>query len=108
MQQIDRIRVYTDRIPRVLVKSCFCRGLLGNMKERPTCHDYIEIITNRIIFYNLEDSRRGGRPRGANPRAPALPPWPIRLPLADLAPSTLRINLNHIIKVGLIRRPTFI
>ena len=58
MQIIARIRVYTDRIPRVLVKVYFCRGLLGNMEERPICHDYIEIITNRVIFYNLEDSRR--------------------------------------------------
>jgi len=29
------------------------------MEERPTCHDYIEIITNRTIFYNLEDYKRG-------------------------------------------------
>ena len=72
MQLIARIRVYTDRIPRVLVKVYFCRGLSKTMEKRPTCHDYIEIITNHATFYNLEDSRRGEKPRGANPRAPAL------------------------------------
>ena len=111
MQLIARIRVYTNRIPQVLVKVCFYKELSGNMEERPTRHDYIEIITNRAIFYTLEDSEeagRSGRPRGANPRASALAPWPIWLPFADLAPPTLRINLNHIIKVGLIQRPTFI
>jgi len=45
------------------------------MEEKPTCHDYIEIITNRAIFYNLEDSRRGRKKReaeGPNPRVAAL------------------------------------
>jgi len=61
MQLTTRIRVYTERIPQVLVKVYFCRGLSGNMEERPTCHDYIEIIINNAIFYTLEDSRRGGK-----------------------------------------------
>jgi len=70
MQLIARIRVYTNRISRVLVKVCFCRGLLGNTEKRPTCHDYIEIITNRAIFYNLEDFRRGGKKQEAKGRQP--------------------------------------
>jgi len=68
----------------------------------------IRVYTDRIMG-------RSGKPRGANLRAPAvgggapaLAPWPMRLPLANLAPSTSRINLNYTIKVGLIRRPTFI
>jgi len=70
MQLIARIRVYTDRTPQVLVEVCFCRGLSGNMEERPTCHDYIEIITNCSIFYTIEDSRRGGKKREAEGRQP--------------------------------------
>ena len=27
------------------------------MEERPTCRDYIEILTHRATFYHLEDSR---------------------------------------------------
>jgi len=52
------------------VKVYFCRGLLGIMEERPTCHDYIEIITNSVIFYTLEDSRRGGKKWEAEGRQP--------------------------------------
>ena len=44
------------------------------MEERPTCRDYIEILTCRAIFYHLEDStshgneREGDRARGQGAR----------------------------------------
>ena len=61
MQPTPRLRVLSDRIPRVLVFVYFCRGLSGNKEERPTCRDYIEISTHRAIFYHLEDSRSHGK-----------------------------------------------
>ena len=57
MQPTPRLRVLSDRIPRVLVFVYFCRGLLGNMEENPTRRVYIEILTCAAIFYHLEDSR---------------------------------------------------
>jgi len=77
MQPTPRHRVLPDRIPRVLVFVYFCRGLSGNMEERPTRRVSIEILTYRAIFYHLEDSRshenkRGGdraRGQGAYPGA---------------------------------------
>ena len=60
MQTTPRLRVLIDRIPRVLVFVYFCRGLSGNIEERPTRRVYIEILTCRIIFYHLEDSRSHG------------------------------------------------
>ena len=57
MKSTSRLRVLSDRIPRVLVFVYFCRGLLGNTEERPTCRDYIEILTCRAIILHLEDSR---------------------------------------------------
>ena len=51
MKSTSRLRVLSDRIPRVLVLS-------GNMEERPTRRDYIEILTCRAIILHLEDSRR--------------------------------------------------
>jgi len=60
MQLTPRLRVLSDRIPRVLVFVYFCRGLLGNTKEKPTRRVYIEILTCRAIFYHLEDSRSHG------------------------------------------------
>jgi len=60
MQPKPRLRVLSDRIPRVLVFVYFCSGLSGNKEERPTCRDYIEISTHRAIFYHLEDSRSHG------------------------------------------------
>ena len=60
MQPTPRLRVLSDRIPRVLVFVYFCRGLSGNMEERPTRRVYIEILTCRAIFYHLEDSRSRG------------------------------------------------
>jgi len=60
MKSISRLRVLSDRILRVLVFVYFCRGLPGNMEERPTRRDYIEILTSRAIILHLEDSRSHG------------------------------------------------
>ena len=57
MEPTPRLRVLSDRIPRVLVFVYFYGGLSGNMEERPTRRVYIEILTCRAIFYHLEDSR---------------------------------------------------
>jgi hypothetical protein len=57
MKSTSRLRVLSDRIPRVLVFVYFCRGLSGNKEERPTRRDYIEISTCRAIILHLEDSR---------------------------------------------------
>ena len=56
-----RLRVLSDRIPRVLVFVYFCRGLSGNTEERPTHRDYTEILTCRAIILHLEDSRSHGK-----------------------------------------------
>ena len=61
MQPTPRLRVLSDIIPRVLVFVYFCRGLSGNKEERPTCQDYIEISTHRVIFYLLEDFTSHGK-----------------------------------------------
>ena len=60
MQSTSRLRVLSDRIPRVLVFVYFCRGLSGNMEERPTRQVYIDILTCRAIILHLEDSRSHG------------------------------------------------
>jgi len=65
MQLIPRLRDLSDRIPRVLVFVCFCRGLSGNMEERLTRRVYIEILTCALIFYHLDDSRSHGNEREA-------------------------------------------
>ena len=76
MQPTPGLRVLSDRIPQVLMFVYFCRGLLGNMEERTTCRVYIEILTCRAIFLNLEDSRSHGnereseRARGQGARPP--------------------------------------
>jgi len=57
MQPTPRLRVLSDKIPRVLVFVYFCRGLSGNIEERPTRRDYIEILTCHTIILHLEDSR---------------------------------------------------
>jgi len=57
MQPTSKIRVSSDRIPRVLVFIYFFRGLSGNMEERPTRHVYIEILWPSTIFYNEMDLR---------------------------------------------------
>jgi len=65
MQSTPRFRVLSDRILRVSVFVYFCRGLSGNMEERPTRRVYIEILMCRTIFYHLEDSRSHGNEREA-------------------------------------------
>jgi len=60
MQLTPRLRVLSDKIPRVLVFVYFCRGLSENTEERPTRRVYIEILTCRAIFYHLEDSGSHG------------------------------------------------
>jgi len=78
MQPTPRLRVLSDRIPRVLVLVYFYRGLSGNMEERHTRRVYIEILTRRTIFCHLEDSRshgierEGERARGQGARPPPL------------------------------------
>jgi len=98
MQLTPRLRVLFDRIPRVLVFVYFCRGLSGNMEERPTRRVYKEILSCVPIFYHLEESRShenereaeraGGRAPTLPPRAPALLQGPIRSRLVDYAPPT--------------------
>ena len=61
MKSTSRLRVLSDRIPRVLVFVYFCRGLSGNTEERPTRRDYIEILTCRAIILHLEDSTSHGK-----------------------------------------------
>ena len=83
MKSRSRLRVLSDRIPRVLVFVYFCRGLSGNMEERPTCRGYVKILTYCAIILHLEDSRSheteaeakrgqtlGGRPVGQGARPP--------------------------------------
>jgi len=85
MQATPRIRVLSDRIPRVLLFIYFCRGLSGNMEERPTRQVYIEILTCAPIFLGLEESRshtneweverahrQGARPTPLGARPPLL------------------------------------
>jgi len=57
MKSTSRLRVLSNKIPRVLVFVYFCRGLSGNTEERPIRRDYIEISTCRAIILHLEDSR---------------------------------------------------
>ena len=57
MKSTSRLRVLSDRIPRVLVFVYFCRGLSGNKEGRPTCRDYIEILMSTAIILHVEDSR---------------------------------------------------
>jgi len=61
MKSTSKLRVLSDRIPRVLVFVYFCRGLTGNTEERPTRRDYIEISMCRAIILHLEDSRSHGK-----------------------------------------------
>ena len=76
MKSTSRLRVLSDRIPRVLVFVYLCRGLSGNKEERPTRRDYIEISTCHAIILHLEDSRSHGKEaeaerglaQGARPR----------------------------------------
>ena len=98
MQLTPRLRVLSDKIPRVLVFVYFCRGLSGNTEERPTRRVYIEILTCCAIFYHLEDSRchgnerEGDRAWGQGARPPPLGARPVPESnlerLADYAPPT--------------------
>ena len=98
MQPTPRLRVLSDRIPRVLVFVYFCRGLSGNTEERPTRRVYIEILTCRTILYHLEASRSHGnkaeaeRPQGQgarpSPEGARPPPWTNRVKFGDHAPPT--------------------
>jgi len=78
MQPTSRIRVLSDKDPRVLVFVYFCRGLSGIMEERPTRRVYIEILTCCAIIQHLEESRIHGnereadRARGQGARPPSL------------------------------------
>jgi len=78
MQSTSRLRVLSDRIPRVLVFVYFCRGLSGIMKERTTRRVYIETLTCTAIIQHLEESRSHGnereaeRTRGYGARPPPL------------------------------------
>ena len=78
MQPTPRLRVLSDRIPRILVFVYLCRGLSGNMEERSTRRVYIEIIMCRAIFPKLEESRshrnerEAERARGQGARPPPL------------------------------------
>ena len=116
MQPTPRLRVLSDRIPRVLVFVYFYKGLSGNVEERPTHQVYIEILMCCAIFYHLEESRSHGnereadRARGQGARPP---PLGARPPLVanqgeshGLCSTTFEENRS--IKVGLIRRPIFI
>ena len=76
MKSTSRLRVLSDRIPRVYVFVYFCTGLSGNMEERPTRRNYMEILTCRVIILHLQDSRSHGNEaeaerslaQGARPR----------------------------------------
>ena len=117
MKSTSRLRVLSDRIPRVLVFVYFCRGLLGNTEERPTCRDYIEMSTCRAIILHLKTKEAKGtkrRPNGDWPWAPAQEiraPVPLQSPIRtlfwDQAPPTQRIKDNRSINVGLIQWPIF-
>ena len=63
MQPTSRLRVLSDRIPRVLVFVYLCRGLSGIMEERPTSQDYIEKLTCHAIILHLEESISHGNER---------------------------------------------
>jgi len=78
MQPTPRLRVFSDRIPRVLVFVYFYRGLSGNTEERPTHRVYIEILTCCTIFYHLEDSISHGKEAEAE-RSQALGARPVDL-----------------------------
>ena len=91
MKSTSRLRVLSDRVPRVLVFVYFCRGLSGNTEERPTRRDYIEILTCRTIILHLEDSRSHVKEAEAE-RGQALGAHPVDLgarPLTELDQDSL-------------------
>ena len=57
-------------------------GYQKENQRRPTCHDYIEIKTERVKLYNLEDSRRQTLEAGAH-----LAGWPVGRPKGGSRPT---------------------
>ena len=100
MKSTSRLRVLSDRIPRVLVFVYFCRGLSGNIEERPTCRDYVKILTCCAIILHLEDSRsheteaeaKRGQRQGARP--PALGARPLQESNQDSALREISTDLK--------------
>ena len=98
MQPTPRLRVLSNRIPRVLVFVYFYRGLSRNTEERPTRRVYIEILMCRAIYYHLKDSRSHGNKveseraqgQGARPSPEGARHFqsPIRTRYGDYAPPT--------------------
>ena len=81
MKSTSRLRVLSDRIPRVLVFVYFCRGLSGNTEERPTrrLHRDINVPHNYLISRRLQKPReesggRTGPEAGRPPSCPGRPP----------------------------------
>ena len=75
----------------------FCRGLSGNMEERPTRRDYKEISTCRAIILHLEDSRSHGKEAEAE-QSQALGARPVDLgarPLLDSNQDTFGKDLHR-------------
>ena len=100
MKSTSRLRVLSDRIPRVLVFVYFCRGLSGNTEERPTRRDYIEILMCRAIILHLEDSRSHEKEAEAE-RGQALGARPVALgarPLLDSNQDTLSGKISTDLK----------
>jgi len=100
MQSTSKLRVLSDRILRVLVFVYFCRGLSGNMEERPTHRDYIEILTCRPIILHQEDSKSHGKEAEAE-RSQALGARPVDLgarPLLDSSEDTVSRKISTDLK----------
>jgi len=100
MKSTSRLRVLSDRIPRVLVFVYFCKGSSENMEERPTHRDYIEISTCRAIILQLEDSRSHGKEAEAE-RGQALGARPVDLgacPPVDLDQDSLSGSISTNLK----------
>ena len=98
MKSTSRLRVLSDRIPRILVFVYFCRGLSGNTEERPTRRNYIEISTCHAIILHLVDSISHGKEAEAE-RGQALGARPVDLgarPLLESNQDTLsgKISTN--------------
>jgi len=100
MKSTSRLRILSDKIPRVMVFVYFYRGLSGNTEERPTRRDYIEISTCRIIILHLEDSRSHGKEAEAE-RGQALGARPVDLgarPLLESNQDTLSGKISTDLK----------
>ena len=100
MKSTSRLRVLSDRIPRVLVFVYFSRGLSGNTEERPTRRNYIEISTCRTIILYLEDSRSHGKEAEAE-RRQALGARPLARgarPLSELDQDSLSGSISTDLK----------